>query len=81
MWRNTSIDMPISSLQHMDANRIIANAVLPHLYLIDAQEGMLLQHFVHQFHQARLLSSQDNDTIYGIDKFGIFFKLNSEKFS
>jgi hypothetical protein len=82
VWRNSIFEtMPLLSMKSFDANRLVINAQLPHLYVVDAQDGVLLEHFVHQFYQARLLSDQDGDTIYGIDKFGVFFKLFPEKFA
>jgi hypothetical protein len=79
LWVNHTFEaMPILSMRENSKKHLLINGHLPHLYILDKEDGALIQHYVHQFHQARLLSTQDNDTIYGIDKFGVFFKLLPE---
>ncbi len=80
-WTNSQLSKyDLSSLSISDG-KLVANTKNAHLFLINLKSGELISHYVHQYHQARLLSVQQNDTIYGVDKFGIFFKITPETFT
>lgn len=80
-WVNTQLTKyDFNSLSILDA-KLVANTKNAHLFLMNLKNGELISHYVHQYQQARLLSGHQNDTIYGVDKFGIFFKITPETFT
>ena len=77
-WKSASLaPLKINSLSFFQ-EKIFVNGIQPHLFVLNTGNGALLAHYKHAYHHARLLASIQDNSLYGVDKFGVFFKLPVE---